>query len=245
MIKINNLSKTFVQGKVQVNALKNINVHINKGDVFGIIGISGAGKSTLLRCLSALEKPSSGEIEIEGIRLSDARNSNLAKIRKEMGVVFQGYNLMMQKTVGENIGFPLKIRGVNNKEIEAQVEKLLEIVDLADKKDFYPSQLSGGQKQRVAIARALATQPKILLCDEPTSALDPLTTRQVLNLLKDINENLGVTVVIITHEIDVVETICNRMAVIADGEIAEAGEVKDIFANPHSEITKLLLNWRV
>ncbi len=245
MIKITNLSKTFTQGKQQVNALKNINVHIRKGDIFGIIGISGAGKSTLLRCLSALEKPTSGDIEIDGISLKNIKNGNLIKLRKEMGVVFQGYNLMMQKTVAENIAFPLKIRGASQKEIDVQVDKLLRIVELSEKKNAYPSQLSGGQKQRVAIARALATQPKILLCDEPTSALDPLTTRRVLKLLKEISENLGVTVVIITHEINVVKTICNRMAVISGGEIVEKGEVSEIFAHPESEITKLLLDWKV
>ncbi len=245
MIKITNLSKTFTQGKQQVKALKNINVHIQKGDIFGIIGISGAGKSTLLRCLSALEKPTSGDIEIDGISLKNIKNGNLIKLRKEMGVVFQGYNLMMQKTVAENIAFPLKIRGISQDEINLQVDRLLEIVELSEKKNAYPSQLSGGQKQRVAIARALATQPKILLCDEPTSALDPLTTRRVLKLLKEISENLGVTVVIITHEINVVKTICNRMAVISGGEIVEKGEVKEIFAHPESEITKLLLDWKV
>ena len=245
MIKITNLSKTFTQGKQQVNALKNINVHIRKGDIFGIIGISGAGKSTLLRCLSALETPTSGDIEIDGISLKNIKNGNLIKLRKEMGVVFQGYNLMMQKTVAENIAFPLKIRGTSQEEIDLQVDKLLSIVELSEKKNAYPSQLSGGQKQRVAIARALATQPKILLCDEPTSALDPLTTRRVLKLLKEISENLGVTVVIITHEINVVKTICNRMAVISGGEIVEKGEVQEIFAHPESEITKLLLDWKV
>lgn len=245
MIKITNLSKTFTQGKQQVNALKNINVHIQKGDIFGIIGISGAGKSTLLRCLSALETPTSGDIEIDGIPLKNIKNGNLIKLRKEMGVVFQGYNLMMQKTVAENIAFPLKIRGTSQEEIDLQVDKLLSIVELSEKKNAYPSQLSGGQKQRVAIARALATQPKILLCDEPTSALDPLTTRRVLKLLKEISENLGVTVVIITHEINVVKTICNRMAVISGGEIVEKGEVQEIFAHPESEITKSLLDWKV
>lgn len=244
MIKITNLSKIFIQGKNEVTALNNINIDIETGDIFGIIGISGAGKSTLLRCLSALEKPTSGEIEIEGMTLSNIRNGNLVKLRQDMGVVFQGYNLMMQKTVEENISFPLKIRGEKPDKIKAKVKELLDIVDLADKNNAYPSQLSGGQKQRVAIARALATNPKILLCDEPTSALDPITTRQVLKLLKDINKNLGVTIIIITHEIRVVENICNRMAVISNGTIVESGNVKDIFDKPQSDITKNLLDWK-
>ncbi len=245
MIKITNLTKTFVRGGRTVNALKDINIDIEKGDIFGIIGMSGAGKSTLLRCLRALEKPTGGDILVNGVSLTKARNGQLTAMRKNMGVVFQGYNLLMQRTVYRNIAFPLQISGVGRQETEERVNRLLKVVDMEDKKDVYPSQLSGGQKQRVAIARALATNPEILLCDEPTSALDPLTTRQMLSLLKEINRKLGVTIVIITHEINVVKNICSRVAVISDGEIAETGAVKDVFTNPSSPVTKSLIEWQV
>ncbi|MBQ3009050.1 MAG: ATP-binding cassette domain-containing protein [Oscillospiraceae bacterium] len=245
MIQIKNLSKTFIQNKNQVHALKNVDIHIEKGDIFGIIGMSGAGKSTLLRCLRGLEKPTEGDILLGGISVVNAKNGQLTALRRNMGVVFQGYNLLMQRTVYENIAFPLKIAGISKEETEKRVDRLLEVVDMADKKHVYPSQLSGGQKQRVAIARALATQPEILLCDEPTSALDPMTTRQVLKLLQEISENLGVTIVIITHEINVVKNICNRVAVISDGEIDEIGFVKEVFTSPQSQVTKSLLDWQV
>ncbi|MEG0900193.1 MAG: methionine ABC transporter ATP-binding protein [Oscillospiraceae bacterium] len=245
MIDIINLWKKFDNGKNVTDALKNVNIHIDKGDIFGIIGMSGAGKSTLLRCLSMLEKPTEGEIIIDGTKTAKLKNSQMQKIRKEMGVVFQGYNLLMQRNVFDNIAFPLKINKANKEEITARVEALLKLVQLEDKALSYPCELSGGQKQRVAIARALATNPKVLLCDEPTSALDPLTTKQVLKLLKDISQNLDVTVVIITHEINVVRAICNKMAVIDNGEVAESGATKDIFENPKGEITKLLLDWSV
>lgn len=245
MIRITNLSKTFTQNKQQVNALKNVNIHIEKGDIFGIIGMSGAGKSTLLRCLRGLEKPTEGDILLDGVSIVSSKNGQLTALRRKMGVVFQGYNLLMQKTVYENIAFPLKIAGAGREETESRVDSLLEVVDMADKKYVYPSQLSGGQKQRVAIARALATQPEILLCDEPTSALDPMTTKQVLRLLGDINKNMGVTIVIITHEINVVKNICGKVAVISDGDIAEYGRVKEVFIQPQSPVTKALLDWQV
>lgn len=245
MIKIKNLSKTFIRNGSPVNALKNISIDIDKGEIFGIIGMSGAGKSTLLRCLRALEKPTGGEILLDGVSLTESRNGQLTALRKNMGVVFQGYNLLMQRTVYRNIAFPLQISGVSREETEKRVNRLLKVVDMEDKKDVYPSQLSGGQKQRVAIARALATNPKILLCDEPTSALDPRTTRQVLSLLKEINSTLGVTIVIITHEINVVRNICSQVAVISEGEIAETGAVKDVFTNPASPVTKSLIEWQV
>lgn len=245
MIKIENLSKVFTGRQNEVNALNGISVHIEKGDIFGIIGMSGAGKSTLLRCLCALEQPTGGSIEVDGIKLDKKDARGLKKIRKNMGVVFQGYNLLMQKTVWENVAFPLQIAKADKAQINAQVEKLLSLVELSDKAGAYPSQLSGGQKQRVAIARALATQPDILLCDEPTSALDPKTTKRMLALLEDINKNLGVTIVIITHEISLVRKICNRVAVISRGKIAESGYVADVFQNPKTEITKLLLDWQV
>ena len=245
MIKIRNLSKTFTQGNRTVNALQDINIDIRKGDIFGIIGMSGRGKSTLLRCLRALEKPTGGDILLKDVSLTGAKNGTLTAMRKNMGVVFQGYNLLMQRTVYQNIAFPLQISGVSRQETEERVAQLLKVVDMEDKKDVYPSQLSGGQKQRVAIARALATNPEILLCDEPTSALDPLTTRQVLSLLKEINARLGVTIVIITHEINVVRNICSRVAVISDGCIAETGAVKDVLTNPASTVTKSLIEWQV
>ena len=245
MINISNLSKDFIQADSTVKALNNVNIDIEKGDIFGIIGISGAGKSTLLRCLSGLETPTEGDIKIEGKSIVGLTGSKLIPVRKQMGVVFQGYNLLMQKNVYDNIAFPLKTAGAKKSEIDRQVKRLLAVVDLSDKQNAYPSQLSGGQKQRVAIARALATNPKILLCDEPTSALDPMTTKQVLNLLTEINKELNVTVVIITHEIGVVRKICNRVAVISSGEVAEYGNVRDVFSNPQSEITKLLLDWQV
>lgn len=245
MIRITNLSKTFTQNKQRVNALKNVNIHIEKGDIFGIIGMSGAGKSTLLRCLRGLEKPTEGDILLDGVSIVSSKNGQLTALRRKMGVVFQGYNLLMQKTVYENIAFPLKIAGAGREETESRVDSLLKVVDMADKKYVYPSQLSGGQKQRVAIARALATQPEILLCDEPTSALDPMTTKQVLRLLGDINKNMGVTIVIITHEINVVKNICGKVAVISDGDIAEYGRVKEVFTQPQSPVTKALLDWQV
>ncbi|MEG1862491.1 MAG: ATP-binding cassette domain-containing protein [Oscillospiraceae bacterium] len=245
MISIKNVSKTFTQGKTETKALQNINIEIEKGDIFGIIGMSGAGKSTLLRCLSALEQPTEGEIIIDGISTTGLKNGKLTALRKNMGVVFQGYNLLMQKNVFDNIAFPLKLNSTPTEDIASTTTNLLKLVDLQDKISVYPSQLSGGQKQRVAIARALATQPKVLLCDEPTSALDPLTTRQVLKLLKDISTTLGVTVVIITHEIGVVKSICNHVAVINDGKIAEIGSTSEVFSSPQSEITKLLLDWKV
>jgi D-methionine transport system ATP-binding protein len=243
MIEIKNLKKIFDTNTGKVYALNDINMTINDGDVFGIIGISGAGKSTLLRCLTALEKPTSGDILIDGRSITNLNRAELIPVRKNMGVVFQGYNLLMQKTVFENIAFPLKINKEPDEKIKDTVHELLSLVDLSDKGDNYPSQLSGGQKQRVAIARAMATSPKILLCDEPTSALDPMTAKQVLNLLAEINDKMGVTVVIITHQTAAVSRICNRVAVISDGAIAEVGPVKDVFSNPKKEITKLLLEW--
>lgn len=245
MIKIDNVSKTFLQNGIPVQALDDVTVHIEKGGIYGIIGMSGAGKSTLLRCLAGLEKPDSGSITVAGTDLVSAGKATLAKIRKNMGVVFQGYNLLMQRTVYENIAFPLRVAGTDRKQTEQRVDRLLKVVGLEDKKYAYPSQLSGGQKQRVAIARALATQPSILLCDEPTSALDPQTTGRVLALLKEINRSLGVTIVIITHEISVVRNICSHVAVLSQGAVAESGKVARVFTSPKTHITKALLDWRV
>ncbi len=240
MIKIEHLSKTY-PGENQVHALHDVNLHVEKGDIFGVIGMSGAGKSTLLRCISLLEQPSGGGIYIEGRNIQSLTEREAISLRREIGVIFQGYNLLMQRTVYRNIAFPLELAGTDKATIDARVKELLELVGLSDKAQVYPAQLSGGQKQRVAIARALANQSKILLCDEPTSALDSLTTRSILNLLKDINQKLAVTIVIITHEISVVKAICNKVAVIDNGLLSEQGYTSEVLEHPQSDITKLLL----
>ena len=234
MITISHLTKIFEGKGPRVTALEDVNLEIGKGDIYGIIGMSGAGKSTLLRCLTLLERPTSGQIMLAGAQLRAARRG--------MGVVFQGYNLLMQKTVAENVAFPLRLeKGYDKAAVQARVAELLAIVGLEDRAGAYPAQLSGGQKQRVAIARALATQPEMLLCDEPTSALDPLTTKSMLALLTDINKKLGVTIIIITHELSVVQAICSHVAVISEGRLAESGAVADVFGSPRSAVTKLLL----
>ena len=238
MIRIKNLSKTFDKS-CNVDALKNVNLSIEAGDVCGVIGMSGAGKSTLLRCIAMLETPSSGSIEIDG---RDIFSLKLLDLKKSLGVVFQGYNLLMQRSIRQNIAFPLELIKMPKDQIAKRVDELLCLVGLSDKAEEYPSQLSGGQRQRVAIARALASNPKVLLCDEPTSALDPLTTRSILKLLREINHTLGVTIVIITHEIGVVRSICNKVAVIDAGEIAESGLTKEVFAAPQSQAAKQLLD---
>lgn len=237
MITITNLTKRFDS----VVALEDVSLHVDKGDVFGIIGMSGAGKSTLLRCLSMLETPTAGTILLNSTDTSTLKGKALIDARRSMGVVFQGYNLLMQKTVRDNIAFPLALEKMPRETQEKRVDELLQLVGLEEKKYAYPSQLSGGQKQRVAIARALATKPDVLLCDEPTSALDSFTTKAVLGLLKDINRTLGVTILIITHEMSVVKAICNRVAVIDASRFVESGETKTVFANPQTDITKLLL----
>ncbi len=243
LIEIQHLTKVFGQGADRVTALEDVSLRVEDGDIFGIIGMSGAGKSTLLRCLSMLEKPTSGKIVLDGSDLAALNGAQLRAERRKMGIVFQGYNLLMQKTVAENVAFPLKLeKGFDKAAVAARVDELLELVGLADKAKAYPAQLSGGQKQRVAIARALATQPEILLCDEPTSALDPLTTKAMLGLLADINRKLGVTILIITHELSVVRRICGRVAVIGDGRVAESGTVDEVFQNPRSQVAKLLLS---
>ncbi len=241
MIKVDNLKKIFSNKDGYFTALNGINFSLNNGDIFGIIGMSGAGKSTLLRCITLLEEPNEGKIFIDDTDILSLKGEQLRSARRQMGVVFQGYHLLMQKTAADNIAFPLKIAGVPKKEIDERVKNLLELVKISDKAQSYPAQLSGGQKQRVAIARALATNPKVLLCDEPTSALDSLTTKQVLSLLEDINKQLNTTIIIITHEIGVVRAICNKIAVIDGGIFVEQGNTKEIFNNPKSDITKLLL----
>ncbi|MEM1484631.1 ATP-binding cassette domain-containing protein [Oscillospiraceae bacterium PP1C4] len=245
MIQINHLTKIFSDKSGEVVALHDVNLEIERGDIFGIIGMSGAGKSTLLRCLSTLDQPTSGNITLDGVDLSTLSGNALIQTRRKMGVVFQGYNLLMQRTVRQNVAFPLSLGDSDKEQIDKRVNELLELVGLVGKADSYPSQLSGGQKQRVALARALATNPEVLLCDEPTSALDSLTTKSVLELLHNINKKLNVTIVIITHEIAVVKAICNKVAVIDAAEFVEWGDTKEIFAAPKSDITKLLLGYEV
>ncbi|MEG0167412.1 MAG: methionine ABC transporter ATP-binding protein [Ruthenibacterium sp.] len=241
MITIEHLTKIFDEGKAQVIALEDVSLTVERGDIFGIIGMSGAGKSTLLRCLSMLETPTSGRILLAGVDTKMLRGRALIDARRNMGVVFQGYNLLMQKNVRDNVAFPLALAKMPPEQQAARVSELLQLVGLSDKENAYPSQLSGGQKQRVAIARALATKPEMLLCDEPTSALDSFTTKSMLALLKEINKTLGVTIVIITHEMSVVKSICNRVAVIDASHFVESGRTKEVFSHPQSDITKLLL----
>lgn len=240
-IEVKNLSKTFLQKDGKVEALKHIDLDIESGDIFGIIGMSGAGKSTLVRCLNFLEKPTEGEVLIHGVALSGLSEKELRKERSKISMIFQHFNLLMQKNVTDNIAFPLIVSGVKKKEAREKAEELLKTVGLSEKAKAYPAQLSGGQKQRVAIARALASSPDILLCDEATSALDPQTTASILELLKEINEALGITIVIITHQMAVVREICKRVAIVEDGRIVEEGTVEDIFAHPKTAAAKALL----
>lgn len=232
IIEIKDLTKSFHTKDGEVKALDHIDLTIHKGDIFGIIGMSGAGKSTLVRCMNFLEVPTSGTVIVDGQDLSVLSKKGLRELRHSMGMIFQQFNLLMQKTVIDNICFPLEIAGVKKAEAQEKARELLAIVGLEDKEKAYPSQLSGGQKQRVAIARALATNPKVLLCDEATSALDPTTTRSILALLKDINKRLNITIVIITHEMSVIEGICSHVAIIDQSKIAESGRVQEIFTHP-------------
>ncbi len=241
VIELKDLNKEFKTAKAQVSAVRNVNLTIQDGEVFGIIGFSGAGKSTLVRCINLLERPTSGSVIINGTDLMRLNGKQLRDARKRIGMIFQQFNLLSQRTVEANIRYPLEIAGVKREEADARVRELLELVDLTDKAKSYPSQLSGGQKQRVAIARALAPRPEIILCDEATSALDPITTSSILDLLKSLNEKLGVTIVVITHEMKVVEQICDRVAVMSDGEIKEEGTVRDVFLNPKSETARRLI----
>ena len=240
MIHIERLSKIFA-GKDTVQALSDISLHVDKGDIFGVIGMSGAGKSTLLRTIALLEPPTSGHIYIEGADPFALPPGQRIALQRQIGMVFQGYNLLMQRNVSANIAFPLELTHMPKPEVDERVRELLALVGLTDKARAYPSQLSGGQKQRVAIARALANQPKILLCDEPTSALDALTTRSILELLKQINRDLGVTILIITHELSVVRAVCNKVAVIDNSVLLEQGETTAILNEPACEMTKQLL----
>lgn len=240
-IEIKHLSKTFYQENIEVNALKDINFKIESGDIFGIIGMSGAGKSTLVRCLNYLERPTSGQVIIDGENIENLSEKNLRIKRRQISMIFQHFNLLEQRNVVDNVAFPLILQGIGRKKARETAAELLNTVGLQEKLKAYPSQLSGGQKQRVAIARALATNPKILLCDEATSALDPQTTEEILALIKDINNKLGITVVIITHQMSVVRSICNKVAILSAGELVETGDLQEIFNSPKSNIAKKLI----
>lgn len=241
MIQIKNLSKTFATADGTVDALKDVNITVNDGDIYGIIGMSGAGKSTLVRCMNMLERPSGGSVIIDGVDVDKLSDKELRRERQKITMIFQGFNLLMQRTCLKNICFPLELAGVKRDEAEKKATELLETVGLPDKANAYPAQLSGGQQQRIAIARALATNPKILLCDEATSALDPKTTQSILSLIKDINRKTGITIIIITHQMSVVEQICNKVAILDGGKVVEEGEVAKVFATPKSDAAKKLV----
>ena len=238
MIQLDHIEKIYHTASGDLHALKDINLTINEGEIFGIIGLSGAGKSTLVRCINMLERPTSGKVFVDGQEMTALSEEQLRKARQNIGMIFQHFNLLASRTVYGNIAFPLEIQGLDKAAIKKKVEPLLELVGLSDRADHYPSQLSGGQKQRVGIARALASDPKVLLCDEATSALDPQTTESILNLLRDINKRLHITIVMITHQMNVVKEICDRVAVIENGEIIEQGSMVDIFTNPQKATTK-------
>lgn len=241
MIEIRNVSKQFHTADCSVEALKNVSISIPDGDIFGIIGMSGAGKSTLVRCINMLERPTAGSIEIDGVDLSELSERDLRKVRRDITMIFQGFNLLMQRNCLKNVCFPLELAGKSKAEAKKRALELMDIVGLSDKAKAYPAQLSGGQQQRVAIARALATNPKVILCDEATSALDPTTTNSILELIRSINAKLGITVIIITHQMSVVESICKHVAILDNGEVAEQGEVTEVFSHPKSEAAKRLV----
>ena len=240
-IQVQHLYKTFGAGEDAVHALEDINLDIQEGEIFGIIGLSGAGKSTLVRCINLLERPSSGSVVVSGADMTRLSARELREARRNIGMIFQGFNLLMQRTALENVRFPLELSHVPKAEADERARSLLRTVGLEGREGAYPSQLSGGMKQRVAIARALAPNPKVLLCDEATSALDPKTTESILELLKELNRSLGVTVVVITHEMRVVERICSRVAIIAESRIAEEGSVEEVFLHPRTEAAKRLV----
>lgn len=238
MIELINVEKTYYSKAGDIHALNKTNLHIKEGEIFGIIGLSGAGKSTLVRCINMLEKPTAGQVFVDGAELTAMNDSQLRKARQSIGMIFQHFNLLASRTVYDNIAFPLEIQGLSKAEIEKRVRPLLELVQLETRANYYPSQLSGGQKQRVGIARALASNPKVLLCDEATSALDPQTTKSILELLLDINKKMHLTIVMITHQMEVVRTVCDRVAVIEHGDIIEEGSMIDVFTNPQHPTTK-------
>ena len=241
MIQLEHLGKTYRSASGEVEALRDVNLTIRDGEIFGVIGLSGAGKSTLVRCINLLERPTEGKVIIDGRDITTLPQKELLALRRNIGMIFQGFHLLEQRTVLGNVSFPLEISGTPRAKALDRCRELLQLVGLSDKENVYPSQLSGGQKQRVAIARALATNPRYLLCDEATSALDPNTTRAILELLKQINQDLGVTIVIITHEMKVIDRICDRVAVIDHSQIAEEGRVADVFADPRSQIARELI----
>lgn len=238
MIELIDVSKTFTLDNKEVHAVKDVSVTIEEGEIFGVIGYSGAGKSTLVRCINMLERPTSGQVVIDNVDLTTLEERHLRRQRQNIGMIFQQFNLLSSRTAYQNVEFPLKNLGYSKASRKEKVNSLLELVGISEKANAYPSELSGGQKQRVAIARALATDPAILLCDEATSALDPQTTKSILKLLKEVNKKLGITIVIITHEMDVIKEICNRVAVMEDGRVVELNDVVSVFSNPEAQITK-------
>ena len=241
IIEVRHLNKTFGTGEGAVRALEDINLAVEAGEIFGIIGLSGAGKSTLVRCMNLLERPTDGSVVVDGQEITALGGRELRKARQSISMIFQSFNLLMQRTALNNICFPLELAGWKRDDAVARARELLKLVGLEDRENAYPAQLSGGQKQRVAIARALATNPKVLLCDEATSALDPTTTVSILELLKELNRSLGVTVVVITHQMSVIEEICSRVAILDVGVIVEQGRVQDIFSNPQTDIGRKLV----
>ena len=241
MIELKHLSKTFSTGEGEFHALEDVSLTVQTGDIFGIVGMSGAGKSTLVRCINLLEKPTSGHVIIDGQDMTALSARALLEMRRSISMIFQQFNLLMQRSCLKNICFPMELAGVKKADAEKRARELLEVVGLPDKANAYPAQLSGGQKQRIAIARALATDPKVLLCDEATSALDPNTTHAILTLIKDINKKLGITVVVITHQMSVVEEICDHVAILDGGVVVEEGSVQEIFSNPKTPAAKRLV----
>lgn len=242
MIELKNIEVTFQSEENIVHAVRDVSLSVDKGDIYGIVGYSGAGKSTLVRTINLLQRPTAGEVFVNGQNLSILSSNELRMERKKIGMIFQHFNLMRQRTVADNVAYPLYKSGLSKQEIANKVDELLTLVGLADKKEAYPSQLSGGQKQRVAIARALANDPEVLLCDEATSSLDPKTTASILELLKDLNKKLALTIVIITHEMEVVKEICNKVAVMEDGEVVEQGDLVSIFTSPKEKLTQEFIN---
>ena len=238
MIKLNNITKIFTLPDKKLTALDNVSLHVPKGQICGVIGASGAGKSTLIRCVNLLERPTHGAVIIDDVDLTQLSDAELVKTRRQIGMIFQHFNLLTSRTVFENVALPLELENKSKAEIQEKTTALLALVGLSDKHNVYPANLSGGQKQRVAIARALASDPKVLLCDEATSALDPATTQSILKLLKEINHTLGITILLITHEMEVVKRICDQVAVIDKGRLIEQGTVSEIFSNPKTELAQ-------
>jgi len=238
MIKLENITKVFQQGSRTIQALSNVSLHVPAGQIYGVIGSSGAGKSTLIRCVNLLERPTSGRVLVDGQELTTLSSGQLTLARRQIGMIFQHFNLMNSRTVSGNVALPLELGNLSREQIKKRVSELLDLVGLSDKHDSWPANLSGGQKQRVAIARALASNPKVLLCDEATSALDPATTRSILELLKDINRRLGITILLITHEMDVVKRICDQVAVISNGELIEKDSVSEVFSHPKTPLAQ-------